>query len=403
LGQLTKHRDPAAGYSEWLAERMEAVLVPCRASGTRIVSNMGAANPVGAAERIVDLARSMGLSGLRVAAVTGDDVLDQVKGIDLEFLDRTGTVASVGDDVVAANAYLGCGPIVDALRQGADVVITGRVADPSLFLAPLVHEFGWPRDNWDLMGKGTCVGHMLECASQVTGGYFADPGYKEVPNLAWVGFPIAEVAEDGCFTVSMVEGAGGRVDVQTCTEQLLYEVHDPSAYISPDAVADFSQVHFEEVGENRVAVSGATGRQAPSMIKVSVGYLDGHIGEGEISYAGPNAEARGRLALEIVRQRLAAIEPDIRELRFDLIGVDAVHLCNGSVSNPDPPEVRIRIAGRTDDPLQAQRIGREVVALWLNGPAGGGGATRRAREVVAVASVLIPTNHVRPEVTLWET
>ena len=197
LAQMEKRRDPSSGFDPLLRARMEAVLRPCAANGVRIITNMGAANPGAAALATADVARSLGLGGLRIAAVAGDDVLAVVRSGDYPLLERPGDVASLGDAVLSANAYMGVAGIVEALQGGADVVITGRVGDPALFLAPLVHEFGWALDDWDLLGKGTVVGHLLECAGQITGGYFADPGYKDVPDLARLGFPIAEVAEDG--------------------------------------------------------------------------------------------------------------------------------------------------------------------------------------------------------------
>ena len=402
LAQRERRRDPRAGFNVWLAERMDAVLGHCARRGIRIVTNMGAANPLAAAEVVADAARRNGLPGLKVAAVTGDDVLHLVAGSDLPLLDRPGTVASLGETIVSANAYLGCAAIVQALADGADVVITGRVADPSLYLAPLVHEFGWPLDDWDLMGKGICVGHLLECAGQVTGGYFADPGVKDVPDLARLGFPIAKVAADGSFSITKVPGSGGRVTVRTCTEQLLYEVHDPAAYVSADGVADFSGARLTQAGPDEVAVTGITGTRRPDTLKVSVGYLDGYVGEGEISYAGPNAAARGRLALDLVRERLELTGVATAEARFELIGVDAVHRGAGDAPAGQPREVRARVAGRTATLGQARRIGREVSALWLNGPAGGGGATARASDVVAVASVLVPRHRVAGVITVLE-
>ena len=280
LAQRERLRDLGAGFNEWLEERMDAVLGHCARAGIKIITNMGAANPLAAAELVAAVARRLGLPGLKIAAVTGDDVLDLVKGSDLPLLDRPGTVASLGDSVISANAYLGCETIVQALADGADVVIAGRVADPSLYLAPLVHAFGWALDDWDLMGTGVCVGHLLECAGQVTGGYFADPGVKDVPDLARLGFPIAQVAEDGSFTITKVPGSGGRVTVRTCTEQLLYEVHDPAAYVSADAVADFSGARLTQIGYDTIAVAGITGTRRPDALKVSVGYLDGYVGGG---------------------------------------------------------------------------------------------------------------------------
>ncbi|MFC9995449.1 acyclic terpene utilization AtuA family protein [Nocardia sp. NPDC127526] len=402
LAQRAKLNDPDAGYNEWLADRMEAVLEPCARQGVKIITNMGAANPRAAARAVAEIARRKGLTGLKIAAVTGDDVLDHVRGTDLPLLERPVTLSALGDTVISANAYTGIDGILAALRQDADIVIGGRIADPALFLAPLVHEFGWSTADWRLMGTGTAVGHLLECAAHVTGGYFADPGVKEVPDLARLGFPLAEVDADGSFSITKVEGSGGRVTVATVTEQLLYEVHDPAAYFTPDVVADFSGARLEQVGDDRVAVRGISGHSRPGTLKVSVGYVDSFIGEGEISYAGPNSVARGRLALDIVRQRLPLIGVPTTETRFDLIGVDAVHRGAGVSATGDPGEVRIRVVARTDSMAQARRVGHEVVALWLNGPCGGGGATRNAYEDIAVVSVFLDRNLISPTVILEE-
>jgi Acyclic terpene utilisation family protein AtuA len=402
LAQLDKLRHPAAGYNEWLADRMAAVLAPCVRQGITIITNMGAANPMAAARAVAEVARGQGIGGLRVAAVTGDDVLGQVKGSELPLLERQATLTSLGDTIVSANAYLGCEPIVAALRRGADVVITGRVADSSLYLAALVHEFDWSTRDWDLLGKGTAAGHLLECAGQITGGYFADPGVKDVPDLARLGFPLAEVAEDGSCTVTKVAGSGGRVTVRTVTEQLLYEVHDPAAYVTPDVIADFSRARLAQAGDDAVAVSGVTGRERPRMLKVSVGYRDGYVGEGEISYTGPGALARGRLALDVAAKRLEMIGVPTTETRFELLGVNSVHRGAGQPPAAEPAEVRARVAGRTGSMAQAGRIGREVTALWLNGPAGGGGARRTEREVIGIVSVLVPRDLITAGITILE-
>jgi hypothetical protein len=398
LAQQARLNDPDGGYDPLLTARMEAVLPACVKRGIRIVTNMGAANPVAGAREVARIARAHGFHGLRVAAVTGDDVLQQVTGGDFPLLERPGTVASLNEAVISANAYLGVEPIVQALQGGADVVVTGRVADPALFMAPLVHEFGWSLDDWDMLGKGTVVGHLLECAGQITGGYFADPGYKDVADLARLGFPLAEVRADGSATVTKVDGSGGAVSLRSCKEQLLYELHDPTRYLQPDVVADFSGVRLEQAGADRVAVSGGGGTARPDTLKVSVGYLDSHVGEGQISYAGAGALARGRLALEIVRERLKLTGVKASELRFEIIGVDSLHRGpQGAVA--EPPEVRIRVAGRTDSLAEAVRIGNEVETLYTNGPAGGGGAWKSARQVLAVVSTLIPRDRVRPSVS----
>ena len=397
LAQQARMKNPEAGYDPLLEDRMRAVLPVCAAKGIKIVTNMGAANPLAAARKTASLARSMGLS-LKVAAVTGDDVLAACQQSDLPIMEFDGGIGQLGNRLISANAYLGAGPMAEALAGGADVVITGRASDPALFLAPLIHAFGWAMDDWNLLGKGIVAGHLLECAGQVTGGYFADPHFKDVENLARLGFPIGEVGEDGSLVITKVEGSGGAVTAQTCKEQLLYEVHDPVRYLQPDVTADFSQVAIEEIGKNRVWISGGRGSERPATLKVSVGYVDSFIGEGQISYAGPGALARGRLALDIVRERLKLTGVAASELRFDLIGVDSLHGTQVAAHANEPYEVRIRVSGRTDNLRDAIRIGNEVETLYTNGPAGGGGAFKSARDVVAVASVLLPRELAQPQV-----
>jgi hypothetical protein len=358
---------------------------------------MGAANPIAAARIVARLAEELRLPDLMVVAVTGDDVLGRVELEALAFDESGSPLELPNASIISANAYLGIEPLLDALRLGADVVITGRVADPSLFLAPLVHEFGWALDDWRLLGTGTAVGHLLECAGQVTGGYFADPGVKDVPGLSRLGLPLAEVDEDGNFVVTKVTGSGGLVSVATVTEQLLYEVHDPAAYLTPDVTADFSGAHLQQVGPDRVAISGISGRPRPESLKASVGYVDSWVGEGEISYAGPNAVARGRLALQVVQDRLERLGITPLDARFELIGVNAVHRGMGGGSVGDPDEVRVRVAARTFDAATARRIGHEVTALWLNGPAGGCGARRSIRRDVGIASTMVPRTLVEPQ------
>jgi hypothetical protein len=401
LAQQQKLRDLGAGYDPMLEQRMRAVLSICKSRGIRIITNMGGANPTAAAEKTVEIARQLKIRGLKVIAVVGDDVLDACKRGNFPLLEIEGRVADLGNRILSANAYLGAGPIVQALAAGADVVITGRVGDPALFMAPLIHEFGWAWDDWDRLGKGAVVGHLLECAGQITGGYFADPGYKDVAGLARLGFPIGEVSEDGELVVTKVAGSGGAVTEATCKEQLLYEVHDPTRYIQPDVVGDFSRVTVEQVGPDRVRIQGGSGKPKTGQLKTSIGYIDSYIGEGQISYAGPGAEQRGRLALDIVRERLQLTGVPMTEARFDLIGVNSLHGAELSRGGR-PYEVRIRVAGRTEGLADAVRIGNEVETLYTNGPAGGGGAFKSAREILAVVSVLLPEQLAAPAIQLFE-
>jgi hypothetical protein len=402
LAQQARMKNPDHGYDPLLEDRIRAVLPACAARGIKIVTNMGAANPLAAAREIAEIAASLGLARLRIAAVIGDDVLEACREQDLPILEFEGGIRQLGNRLLSANAYLGAEPIAAALRAGADIVITGRASDPALFLAPMIDAFGWAMDDWNLLGQGTLAGHLLECAGQITGGYFADPGYKHVPDLARLGFPIGEVGCDGSLVITKVAGTGGAVTARTCKEQLLYEVHDPCRYIQPDVVADFSRVTVEEIAADRVRISGGRGAPRTATLKVSVGYLDGYIGEGQISYAGPGAVARGRLALEIVGQRLQLTGVEAGEWRFEMIGVDSLHGAELSARAHEPYEVRVRVAGRTENLRQAIRIGNEVETLYTNGPAGGGGAFKSAREVVAVASVLLPRQLVIPSIRFVE-
>ncbi|MBV8849669.1 MAG: DUF1446 domain-containing protein [Methylobacteriaceae bacterium] len=401
LAQQARMKDPAAGYEPLLPARMRAVLPTWHAKKIRIVTNMGAANPIAAAEATREIARALGLKGVRIAAITGDDILAAAKAADVPLEDG-GTINQLGNRTISANAYIGARPIADALADGAHIVITGRAADPALFLGPLLHEFDWAMDDWDMLGQGTVVGHLLECAGQITGGYFADPGVKDMPDLARLGFPIGEVREDGELVVTKVAGSGGRVTPATVKEQLLYEIHDPTRYFQPDVIADFSAVRIEEIGPDRIRVVGGRGAPKTGLLKTSVGYLDSFVGEGQISYAGPGAVARGKLALDIVRERLALTGVAMNESRFELIGVNALH-GDRAMEAAEPYEVRVRVAGRTDSLAEATRIGNEVETLYTNGPAGGGGAWKSAREIVAVASTLVPESVLQLKRTILET
>ncbi|WP_219268610.1 acyclic terpene utilization AtuA family protein [Pseudomonas sp. Xaverov 259] len=395
LAQQARISDPQGGYDPLLSERMRRVLPFVGVKGgrrLRVITNMGAANPVAAAVEVRRIAKALSLD-LKVVAVLGDDVL---KGLQPGcLLDNGQTVGALGERLISANAYLGVDGILEALRADADVVITGRVADPSLFLAPQMFEFGWAADDWQRLGRGTLVGHLLECAGQVSGGYFADPGFKDVDDLARLGFPLAEIDAEGEAVITKVAGTGGRVSRATCTEQMIYEVHDPAAYLTPDVTADFSQVSFVEEGVDRVRAQGADGRARPEQLKVSVGYLDGWIGEGQMSYGGPGAVARAELARDIVLKRLELMGVKIQDIRAELIGMDSLH---GPRSHVEPWEVRLRVAARCEDRSEAVRVGNEVETLYTNGPSGGGGASKSVRQVVAVASLLLPRSAVNPRI-----
>ena len=395
LAQLRRRRDPSAGFDARLTARLEPLLPLLKRHRVRLVSNFGAANPVAAADAIVALAGRLGIP-VKVAAVAGDDVLAALDG-DEPTLETGAHVSSYGP-IVSANAYLGADALLPALASGADIVVTGRVADPSLFVAPLMHEFGWRADDVDRLARGTVIGHLLECAGQLCGGYFADPGRKDVPGMAHLGFPFADVDADGAAVLSKVAGTGGAITRATATEQLLYEVTDPFGYLTPDVTADFSTVTLHEAAADRIVVDGARGRARPPQLKVSVGYAAGYVGEGEIGYAGANAVPRAELAAAIVRERLAGRFDD---MRIDLIGVSSLHR-RAFDAEARPYEVRLRVAARAATAELAALVGDEVEALYTNGPAGGGGTRKYVHEQIGIVSTLIDRARVPARVSLHE-
>lgn len=399
-GQLRRLSDPDSGYDPLLEARMRAVLPVIEPGGTRVITNSGAANPLAAGHLVTAVAKGLGRP-TRVAVVTGDDALEAVRRLDPIVWETREPLSRCTDELVSANAYLGAAGIRQALAEDPDVVVTGRVADPALYLGPLQHEYGWAPDDWQRLAAGTVVGHLLECAGQLTGGYFADPGTKPVPGLARLGFPFADVRPDGTATLGKVAGSGGRLDVRTATEQLLYEVDRPEAYLTPDVVADFSGVSFRQTGPDQVEVAGASGAARPDELKVTLGFRGGWLGEGQISYAGPRALARAELAAEIVRERLAVVHGIAPEaIGVELIGAGAAF--RGLAPANDPLEVRLRVTARTADAARAHTVGWEVESLYTNGPAGGGGARSGTQQTLVVRSCLVPRDLVSPTVTLME-
>ncbi|MGE3913268.1 MAG: acyclic terpene utilization AtuA family protein [Chloroflexota bacterium] len=407
LAQKDRLRDAARGYHPFLEERLRRVLPACQARGVKVISNMGAANPQAAGERAAAVARELGLDGLKIAVVLGDDVLPIISTGDY-LAAETGQPISELEQVVSANAYLGIEPIRAALEQGADVVLTGRVADPSLILAPVAHEHGWAGDDWQRLGAGTVVGHLLECAGQVTGGYFADPGYKDVPDLADIGYPIAEVDASGQALISKTPQSGGMVSTATCKEQLLYELHDPARYLTPDVTADFTGVRLTQEAQDLVRVTGGSGAARPDTLKVTVGYRAGWIGEAQVSYGGPGAQERARLAGQLVLDRLEYLGLKPLETRAEVLGVDSLYpgsapvLAARSAGLTPPYEARIRVAARVRTAEEAEMVAHEVDSLGLNGPSGGSIAAIGIREVLGVVSTFVSRDLVRPTVTIQE-
>jgi hypothetical protein len=394
LAQKRKRQDASLGYDPLLERRIESLLPHLIEKKVRLITNMGAANPLAAAQKICDIAWRLNMS-VSVAAVSGDDVYSLLAGSETAL--ETGKVLSDSGPLLSANAYLGVDAILPALATDATIIVTGRVADPSLFLAPLMHEFGWSPDDMNRLGQGTLIGHLLECAGQLTGGYFADPGRKEVPDMAHLGHPFADVGPEGTAIFSKVAGTGGVLNLATVKEQLLYEVMDPGQYMTPDVVADFTQVRLIQTGQDQVQVTGGRGHDRPDTVKVSVGYEAGFIGEGEISYAGANALGRATLAGDIIRERL---QNRFADLRIDHIGSMSVHRTNFA-HDAEPYEIRLRVAGRASTAQQAALVGEEVEALYTNGPAGGGGARKYVHEVVGIVSTLIDRSRLSPQLTLF--
>lgn len=395
LAQKRKQQDPNSGYDVLLERRIEGLLPLLLQYKTRLITNMGAANPIAGAKKILEIAKKLRLN-VKVAVVLGDDVFEKLSGEELS-MEGNQSLNSYGK-LVSANAYLGVDAILPALATDAQIILTGRVADPSLFLAPMIHELGWDKGNTDLMGKGTVLGHLMECAGQITGGYFADPVTKPVPNMDILGHPIVEVSRDGTGVISKVDFTGGLINTQTAKEQLLYEVLDPGNYFTPDVVADFRSARFEEIGPNQLKVSGGSGKPKPETLKVSVGYQAGWIGEGEISYAGAHAVERAKLAGEIIEKRIGY---RFEEFRVDFIGLSSLH--GESLSKGTAPyEVRLRIAAKSKEKALSQLVGEEVEALYTNGPAGGGGARKYLHEVIGVVSILMDRTQIHSSIQVFE-
>ncbi|GAA0507372.1 DUF1446 domain-containing protein [Pigmentiphaga sp. GD03639] len=403
LAQLQRRQNPDSGWEPSLEHFVAPVLADCVHGAIPIIGNFGAANPRGAARQLQRLAASLGLPALRVAIVNGDDLLtaltpDQMRAL----LDQS----SIERPLVSANAYLGAREIAAALRAGAQVVVTGRVADPALALGPMLAHFGWPEDDWDRLAAGTMAGHILECGGQVCGGYFADPGFKDVPDLAGLGFPIIEMHEDGRFVVTKAANTGGCVDRRTVVEQLLYEIHDPGAYLTPDVVADITEAEVREVGIDRVEITGVRGHPRPATLKATLCHEGPWLAEGEISYAGPNAAARAALAADVVRKRLHALGLGGLRVRADFIGVASVFgddegRWTAAAGVPASPveDLRLRIAAAAATRQDAERVAREVLALYTCGPAGGGGVRTTVTPRLGSGSCLVPREWLAPT---WE-
>ena len=402
ITKALQREDPGKGYSPFLHAYLEPVIKRCHAAGITIVTNAGASNPAQAGRLVNEMAQVQGMADYRIAVVEGDNLFEQMSEaevLDLEKMDEV----ELGRPLLSANVYLGAAGIVEALQASADIIITGRVSDPALALGPLIYEFGWAQDDWDSLAAGTLVGHLIECGCQVTGATFVDPGRKDdttlsapglsAAGIARLGYPVAEVLADGSAVITKLPGSGGLVSLQTVKEQMLYEIHDPGAYITPDVVLDMTSVCLQQVGVDRVLVKAARGAARPEKLKVTVSFDGGWLGEAGLSYAGSNSLARARFAIEVLEQRikLKGFEPKVR---FDILGLSSVLDDDGgslrkTATGSADGDYRIRAAVRDHDKRKVEWLLSEVLALWAAGPAGAAGFRESISPQVFTGSVLI--------------
>src|SRR6266852_5311105 len=394
--QKDRQRDPNLGYTRDLVPMLSELLHIAIPKGVKFVLNSGGLNPMAAREVLLGALKKFGLK-LKVGVVLGDTVLErldelQAAGVSLAHMDTGEDIAAVRDRLVFASVYLGAQPLVEALQAGADIVLTGRVADAALFLAPMLHELGWSWADWDKLAQGMVVGHLLECSGQATGGNFGGD-WRSIPDLAHIGYPIAEVWENGAAVISKAPGTGGRVNFDTLREQLLYEVHDPAHYLTPDVDVDMTTVHLEEIGPDTVRVTGAAGHPAPETLKIVAGYEDGVMGQAMIGYAWPDALAKAQLAAQIIQQQMVETGLKSEETIIEYLGYNSIH---GPLADPthvdDLNEVYLRIAVRCADKREAAKLGRLIPPLALSGPPfiGGAGGMMEPRGLLGIWPTLAP-------------
>ena len=405
--QKQKERDPSAGYAKDFVGAMESVLSGVAERGIKVIANAGGVNPEGCAAAVLEMARARGAAGkLRVGVVTGDNLLPRIdellaSGHELKNMETGEPLSVVRDRVIAANAYIGSVPIVEALAKGANVVITGRSTDTALTMAPLRHEFGWGATDWDKLAAGIIAGHIIECGAQCSGGNCLYD-WRSIENLADVGYPIVEAQADGTFTITKHPNTGGRVSVQTVTEQLVYEMGDPHAYITPDVVADFTSIRLDGDGTNRVRVFGITGKPATDKLKVSIAYRSGYKAIGSLVYAWPDALEKAQLADRVLRERLGRLGLRFEHVVSEFVGASATHgPLAGIEAGKRAPEVQFRIGVRDPDRKKVERFTREIVPLVLNGPpsvTGFAGGRPKTEEIVAYWPALIDKTVVDTQV-----
>jgi hypothetical protein len=405
--QKQKERDPAMGYARDFVGAMESVLPAVTERGVKVIANAGGVNPSACARAVLELAEAKGARGrVSIGVVTGDDLLPDLdalieSGHALAHMETGESLAAVRDRVLAANAYIGSTPIVEALARGANVVVTGRSTDTALTMAPLRHEFGWAATDWNRLAAGIIAGHIIECGAQCSGGNCLHD-WRSIPDLANVGYPIVEVREDGTFVVTKHPGTGGRVSVPSVTEQLVYEMGDPHSYITPDVVADFTSIRLAADGDNRVRVHGIQGRPATDKLKVSIAYRAGYKAVGTLVYAWPDALEKAQLADRVLRERLDRMGLCFDRLLTEFVGVSSTH---GplATSSGDAPEVQLRVGVRAADRSTVERFTREIAPLVLNGPpsvTGFAGGRPKVEEIVAYWPALVDKTVVRTQVEI---
>jgi hypothetical protein len=402
--QKQKMKDPSLGYAKDLVPLMETILPVLMKKGVRVITNGGGVNPEGCRDAIFRVARKLGITGLRIGVVVGDNILDELDrlgaaGVELRNMESGEPLTSIRERLVSANVYFGARPIVEALEQGAQIVITGRTTDTALTYAPMIHEFGWSWDDWDKLAVGVVAGHILECGGQATGGNFS-ADWQSVPDLAHIGFPIAEAYPNGDIVITKHEHTGGLVSVQTVSEQLLYEIGDPANYITPECIADFTTIRLEQVGKDRVKLSGVKGRPNTDLYKVSMSYADGYTSVGTLTYAWPDALAKAKAADAILRTRLGDLGLKFDEIRTEFLGLNS---CHGPIAEiPEAVnEVVLRIGVRGHDRGAVERFGKELAPLILTGPpavTGFAGGRPKPSEVIAYWPALMPKQAVTPKV-----
>ena len=408
--QKQKARDPNAGYARDFVSLMNEILPACVDRGIKVVANAGGVNVEGCANAIVDVARKLDYSGkVKIGIVTGDDLLERIddfitRGIELRNMDTDEVLASVRDRIQSANAYLGAAPIVEALGKGAQIVITGRATDTGLTLGPMIHEFGWAENDWNKLAAGTIAGHIIECGAQCSGGN-CQYEWETIPDLVSVGFPIAEASPDASFVITKHNGTGGRINVPSIKEQLVYEMGDPHEYITPDCVADFTTIQLAEDGPDRVRVFGIKGRPSTEFLKVSISYSAGYKAVGTLVYAWPDAYEKARAADKILRGRLERLGLSFDQILTEFVGVNATHGPLAGKPSPDLAEVQLRVGVRGNDRSAVERFTKEIAPLILTGPpsvTGFAGGRPKVEEIVAYWPALIPKREIASHVEIIE-